>query len=150
MPALKPTDFTARITWLGYVPDRDHSLRAEPLKQADLTWTGIAGEAHGGINRRSCSRVISQYPRGTEIRNVRQLSVLSAEELAKIADAIGADYAVIVGVQEVAAGMVTLRDMQTGEQEMIGLDDAVLQIMGCREGEDHPVSLGESAFLDLP
>ncbi|WP_323785629.1 MOSC domain-containing protein [Thalassovita sp.] len=91
MPALKPTDFTARITWLGYVPDRDHSLRAEPLKRADLTWTGIAGEAHGGINRRSCSRVISQYPRGTEIRNVRQLSVLSAEELAKIADAIGAD-----------------------------------------------------------
>ncbi|CUH64247.1 Putative metal-sulfur cluster biosynthesis proteins YuaD [Thalassovita gelatinovora] len=91
MPALKPTNFTARITWLGYVPDRDHSLRAEPLKRADLTWAGIAGEAHGGVTRRSCSRVIAQYPRGTQIRNVRQLSVLSAEELAKIAETIGAD-----------------------------------------------------------
>ncbi|MEA3281953.1 MAG: histidine--tRNA ligase [Euryarchaeota archaeon] len=68
----------------------------------------------------------------------------------KHADAIGADYAVIVGAKEVEAGMVTLRDMQTGEQEMLGLDDAILRIMGDREGEDHPVSRGESAFLDLP
>jgi histidyl-tRNA synthetase len=68
----------------------------------------------------------------------------------KHADAIGADYAVIVGTQEVEAGMVTLRDMQTGEQEMIGLDDAVLRIMGCREEVDRPVSRGGSAFLDLP
>jgi len=40
----------------------------------------------------------------------------------KHADAIGADYAVIVGAQEVAAGMVTLRDMRTGEQEMLDMN----------------------------
>jgi len=57
---------------------------------------------------------------------------------------------VIVGAQEVAAGMVTLRDMQTGEQEILGFEDAVLRIMGDREGEDRPISRGESAFLDLP
>jgi histidyl-tRNA synthetase len=43
---------------------------------------------------------------------------------------IGADYAVIVGAQEVAAGMVTLRDMRTGEQEMIGLEAAIARIVG--------------------
>jgi histidyl-tRNA synthetase len=68
----------------------------------------------------------------------------------KHADAIGADYAVIVGAQEVAAGMVTLRDMRTGEQEMIGLDDAVLRIMDGGEGEDHQISRGGSVVLDLP
>ncbi|HIE31700.1 MAG TPA: histidine--tRNA ligase [Methanosarcinales archaeon] len=48
----------------------------------------------------------------------------------KHADAIGADYAVIIGKQEVESGMVTLRDMRTGEQEMIGLEEAVAQITG--------------------
>jgi MOSC domain-containing protein YiiM len=90
MPALKPTQFTARITWLGCVPDRDAGLRSVPLQDATLTWAGIAGEAHGGVTRPSCSRVVSQHPRGTEIRNVRQLSILSEEEMAEIAQAIGA------------------------------------------------------------
>lgn len=91
MPALKPTQFTAHVTWLGCVPDREADLRSAPLQDAMLTWAGIAGEAHGGMTRPSCSRVVSQYPRGTEIRNVRQLSILSAEELAEIAQAIGAE-----------------------------------------------------------
>ena len=40
-------------------------------------------------NRSSCSRVISQHPRGTEIRNARQFSVLSDEELTAIAATMG-------------------------------------------------------------
>ena len=91
MPALKPTAFTARVTWLGRVPDRDKSLRAEPLEAVALSFAGIEGEAHGGLTRAACSRVVAQHPRGTDIRNVRQLSVVSAEELAEIADAIGVE-----------------------------------------------------------
>lgn len=91
MPALKPTSFTATVTYLGRVPDRDASLRSEPLEQAMLTWAGIEGEAHGGVTRPSCSRVMSQHPRDTEIRNVRQLSVLSEEELSDIAAKIGVE-----------------------------------------------------------
>ena len=45
----------------------------------------------GGATRPSCSRVTSQYPRGTEIRNVRQLSILSVEELTGIAAAMKLD-----------------------------------------------------------
>lgn len=40
---------------------------------------------HGGLTRNSCSRMLSQYPRGTEIRNVRQLTILSRKELDTIA-----------------------------------------------------------------
>ena len=36
----------------------------------------------------------------------------------------------IVGAKEVEAGMVTLRDMRTGEQDMIGLEAAVARIVG--------------------
>lgn len=85
MPALKPTSFTGRITWLGIVPDRSDSLRAVSTKAVEATFDGFPGEAHGGPTRPSCVRVKSQYPQGTIIRNVRQLSVLSAEDLAATA-----------------------------------------------------------------
>lgn len=91
MPALTPTEITGEVVWIGRVPDRDASLRSAPVESAALTFAGIPGEAHGGETRPSCSRVVSQYPKGTEIRNVRQLTVLSAEELAEIASACGLD-----------------------------------------------------------
>lgn len=90
MPALIATDYTARIIWLGLVPDRDSDLPSIPRERLELRFSGPAGESHGGLTRPSCSRVLSQYPeRGTEIRNVRQLSIVSAEELAKIAEGCG-------------------------------------------------------------
>jgi len=89
MPALKPTSFKARITWLGHVPDRDASLRAQPFDSVVATLDGFPGESHGGATRPSCVRVKAQHPQGTIIRNVRQLSVLSAEDLAATAEEMG-------------------------------------------------------------
>jgi hypothetical protein len=85
MAALKPTDITGTITWLGLVPDRAAALAASPRETLTLSFAGPEGEDHGGLTRPSCSRVMDQYPRGTEIRNVRQLTIVSAEELAQIA-----------------------------------------------------------------
>ena len=89
MPALMPTDFTGTITWLGRVGNRKESLEAEPLQEIEVDFSGLAGEAHGGLTRPSCSRVLSQHPRNTIIRNVRQISILSAEDLAAIATKMG-------------------------------------------------------------
>jgi hypothetical protein len=91
MPALKPTDHHGRIVWLGTVPDRDAQLASVPRETLRLRFAGPEGEAHGGITRPSCSRVVAQHPRGTEIRNVRQLCIMSAEELSEIAQGIGTD-----------------------------------------------------------
>ena len=85
MPALAPTDITGEVVWIGHVPDRDASLRSITAQSAQLTYAGIPGEAHGGLTRPACVRVRSQHSKGTEIRNVRQLSVMSAEELTEIA-----------------------------------------------------------------
>ncbi|WP_322866389.1 MOSC domain-containing protein [Aquicoccus sp. G2-2] len=89
MQALKPTDHYCEITWLGRVADRAAALSSEPLQAVSLDWGGISGEAHGGLTRPSCSRVLSQHPRETEIANVRQLSILAEEELAAIAQMMG-------------------------------------------------------------
>ena len=89
MPALLPTDFKGRIVWLGVNANRNDTLRNDSVPEMDLTLAGCAGESHAGLTRPSCSRVVGQYPRGTEIRNTRQLSIMSAEELAKIAAKMG-------------------------------------------------------------
>ncbi|MDE0588691.1 MOSC domain-containing protein [Halocynthiibacter sp. C4] len=88
MPALKATDFFCEIVWLGCVLDRNESLLATPMDEMELTFSGPLREDHGGLTRPSCSRVITQYPRGTEIRNVRQLTIVSAEEIKEIAKAL--------------------------------------------------------------
>ena len=89
MPALKPTEYYATITWLGIVPADGDSIRARPVERVTAGFAGLAGERHAGLTRPSCSRVTAQHPKGTEIRNTRQLSVVSAEELAAIAAAMG-------------------------------------------------------------
>ncbi|MBN7787380.1 MOSC domain-containing protein [Ponticoccus gilvus] len=92
-PALKPTDWTAEVTWLGVVTTMDREeLLAEPCAALDLTFEGIAGSVHGGALREACSRVKAQYSRGTPIRNERQLSLVSEEELAQIAATLGMDH----------------------------------------------------------
>ncbi|SFC96625.1 MOSC domain-containing protein [Tropicimonas isoalkanivorans] len=89
MPALKPTGRAGTIVWLGHVPNRASALRSIALETAELTFSGLAGEDHGGLTRPSCSRVVAQYPRGTEIRNTRQITLVSEEDLAAIASGIG-------------------------------------------------------------
>jgi hypothetical protein len=90
MPALKSTDYTATVTWLGIVTNNDRDeLLSEVRAALDLTFAGVAGSVHGGATRSACSRVRTQYPKGTEIRNERQLSIVSEEELAEIAAQMG-------------------------------------------------------------
>ncbi|AXI45700.1 sulfurase [Sulfitobacter sp. SK012] len=92
MPALKPTEYYATITWLGVVPAQPNGIQAVARDMVEARFAGFEGEVvHTGQTRPSCVRVTAQHPRGTEIRNVRQLSVISAEELALIAGDIDVD-----------------------------------------------------------
>ena len=91
MPALKKTAFEGKIVWLGRVLDRDSALASQPEHSLKALFSGIVGEDHGGLTRPSCSRVVSQYPKGTEIRNTRQVCIVSEEEMAAVAQKIGVD-----------------------------------------------------------
>jgi hypothetical protein len=112
MPALVPSDHTARVVWLGFqpVPVEKLVITARPLTEMPLTFAGFTGEVHAGETRPSCSRVTMQHPKNTTIRNVRQLCVVSAEEMAEVAADIGLaamDYA-WVGASLVLEGIPDL------------------------------------------
>jgi hypothetical protein len=83
--ALMPTEYSGVVTFIGAVTKRETSLRSESLQSTNLLFAGIEGESHGGLNRPACSRTLQQHPRETTLKNVRQLTVLSAEDLALIA-----------------------------------------------------------------
>ena len=89
MAVLKPTGLAGRVVFLGVVPDRARSLRSEPRARLAADFAGLEGESHGGLTRASCSRLTRQYPKGTLIRNTRQISILSREEIAATAAEIG-------------------------------------------------------------
>jgi hypothetical protein len=107
MPALLASDFTATVTWLGVNPDREAALETQARTEMALTFAGHAGESRAGLTRPSDSRVLAQYKRGTPIRNTRQLSILSAEDLAAIAAdmGIGALDPALVGASMVVDGI---------------------------------------------
>ncbi len=89
MSILKPTGIWGEVTWLGLVPADAEGIAAVAVREIALDWGGPVGDVHHGLTRAACVRVKRQYPEGTEIRNVRQLSVVSEEEMAEIAAGLG-------------------------------------------------------------
>lgn len=62
----------------------------QTIRQTSLTlaFEGIAGDRHSGFLRKADART-PHYKRGLPIRNIRQISIVSVEELADIAAALG-------------------------------------------------------------
>ena len=85
MSSFRDPGFSAQVRWLGCVGNRDLSLRSAGCSDVSLTFAGIAGESHSGLTRPACVRVSDLYESGTEIRNTRQISIVSAEELEIVA-----------------------------------------------------------------
>jgi hypothetical protein len=91
MSVLNPSSVTGRVVAVLVNPDRKAGLAARRVERVAAGFAGFNGEAHGGLTRPSCSRTLKQYPRGTTIRNTRQISILSAEEMAAVGAAMGLD-----------------------------------------------------------
>ena len=129
MPVLKPTDFVGRIVWLGLVRDRSAQLEAETVAELTATFAGPVGEDHGGLTRPSCSRVVAQYPKGTTIRNTRQFTILSAEELAATAAKMGLDHLdpALVGATMVIEGIPDLTHLPPASRLQVA-DGATLVV----------------------
>lgn len=73
---------SGRIAGLYATPDSD--FPTAPVDTLELTFAGIAGDRHEGMTRASGARE-PWYPRGTEMRNERQLTILAPDELNEIA-----------------------------------------------------------------
>ncbi|MDG4856080.1 MULTISPECIES: MOSC domain-containing protein [unclassified Mesorhizobium] len=92
-PSAEPTaDIVAgrKLTALAaalYAAPSDH-FESRPVDELRLGFDGIEGDFHAGATRRSGGRE-PWYPRGTEMRNERQLSLVAADELAIVAHRMG-------------------------------------------------------------
>lgn len=78
--------FTATVVGVYLGLDAESLITtARPQVQADFT--GFVGDKHAGWTRKSDSRT-PHYPRGIDIRNDRQITIVSVEELALVAQAM--------------------------------------------------------------
>lgn len=82
-------------------------------ERLDLTFDGAPEDRHAGQTMASDSRTTSVYPRGTLIRNHRQLSLVSVDELTAIAERLGID--------EIAAGVIADNICLAGIADLTGL-----------------------------
>jgi hypothetical protein len=80
------TTLSGTLAWVGWAPGPN--FVTHPADRLELTYDGIPGDVHSGLFRTSGARE-PWYARGTPMRNERQLSILSSEELAEVASAMG-------------------------------------------------------------
>jgi len=78
-------DIGGRVKQLLLGRDRSEGIEKENVPRLELDFEGVGGDFHRGPTRRSGSDLLGLYPRGAEIRNVRQVTLVSEEELAEIA-----------------------------------------------------------------
>ncbi|MEM7293922.1 MAG: sulfurase, partial [Pseudomonadota bacterium] len=86
MSILKKTAVVGQVKAVLINGDAERDLTSKEVDSVTATYGGFVGDAHFGLTRESCVRVAQQYEEGTEIRNVRQISILSEEEMQGIAD----------------------------------------------------------------
>ncbi|MEL6980303.1 MAG: sulfurase [Pseudomonadota bacterium] len=83
---LKPTEIYGEAVFIGGSASDVSSRSAE---QALLTFAGVEGDRHCGLTRSACVRFKHQYPKGAPMKNTRQLSIVSEEEMAEVGAAMG-------------------------------------------------------------
>ena len=89
MALLTKLKFTGKVESLLLRPSRDGGFEKTLAGEMMLTLEGPIGDCHTGITRKSDSRILVLYTRGQDIRNVRQLTLLSVEDLQEIASDLG-------------------------------------------------------------
>jgi len=85
---LRDSGYVGRIEAILVNRTPDVSIATEMSGDSMLTYGGLEGDNHYGVTRDSCVRFKDQYPEGAQVRNTRQLSIVSVEELAEIAKKI--------------------------------------------------------------
>jgi hypothetical protein len=85
MPILSKLSIVGTVDACLLSADRENGLEKSHRDRLQLSFDGIVGDCHASRVRRSDSRMLQQYKRGTVVVNSRQVSLVSREELADIA-----------------------------------------------------------------
>jgi hypothetical protein len=80
--------FVGRVEQLLAAANRDDGFEKQKRQSLSLLLSGPEGDCHTGLTRLSDSRTLQTYKPNTVIRNVRQLSIISSEEMVEVAKAL--------------------------------------------------------------
>lgn len=86
------TDLQGQVIGV-YANHRPDTLETIPAQSLTLTFAGVEGDKHGGLQSKADGRY-PFYERGTPILNTRQVSLVSMEELGSIQYSLKIDYLV--------------------------------------------------------
>jgi hypothetical protein len=113
----------------------EYGFVTTPAEALTLTYEGIPGDRHGGLLRPSGARE-PWYPRGTEMRNDRQLSLLAADELAEVAVRLGVPrlMAEWIGGNIVIEGLPHFSFLPSGTRLTFGGSDGAVVVVDAQNG----------------
>ena len=126
------------------IADQPRSFLTRELPLAVLSYAGLEGDRHAGLTLKAGVRQ-QHVPKGTELRNTRQLSLVSEEELALIAKDLGLarlDWRWL-GANVLVRGAPSLTRLAPGTR-LVASSGAVLVI----DGENEPCRKAGRAIAD--
>lgn len=135
-----------KVVQVLIAPDPE-TMRAIVQESVTVTFEGFVGDRHAGLTMLSGGRQ-PHYPRRTEIRNTRQVSIVSVEELATVATTLGVEKVTpeALGANLLIAGIPRLTQLPPGTR-LFFPGEAVLVV----EAENGPCTLaGAEVQADHP
>jgi hypothetical protein len=110
------------------------NLVTRDVPEVKVSLEGFVGDRHAGLTRKADVRT-PWFPRGTLVRNTRQVSIVSLEELEFIAEALGVPQvqAAWLGANLELAGVPRLTQLPPGTR-LFFPEDATLVV----DGENEP------------
>lgn len=97
------------------IKSKEEGAKSAIVDKVDVDWGGFQGDKYFGNTMRAGSKQ-KPYPKGTEVRNTRQISIVSIEELEQIAEALGVSMikAEWVGANMLVSGIDDLTHLAPG------------------------------------
>ncbi|NOJ97646.1 MOSC domain-containing protein [Corallococcus coralloides] len=131
-PAPSLTGYLANVLLCTDAEPKRFVTREVP--EVTVDFAGIVGDRHAGLTRKADVRV-PWFPKGTLIRNTRQLSIVSREELVEVARTLGVPHVLAswLGANLELVGVPRLTHLPPGTR-LFFPEDATLVM----EGENHP------------
>lgn len=140
-------EYRGRIEAILITPE---FMPGNPVGEVEVTLEGFVGDKHFGLTMKA-GGAQKPYPKGAEVRNVRQISIVSAEELEEVAKAM--DLPAIepgwVGANLLVSGIPGLPQLPSGSR--LFFDNGVGFVI---EGENRPCTIAggslQKQFPDRP
>ena len=88
MPLLTKLPFSGKVELLLARQNRTDGFEKQKRDALSLLLSGPVGDCHTGLTRLSDSRTLQTYKRDTTISNVRQMTIVSQEEMKDVAHAM--------------------------------------------------------------